>query len=129
MTNAICLDDFERLARERLPHMAYEFVSAGAADEVTLRWNRDAFERIRLRPRVLEDVSQIDTSVTLFGETLPHPILLAPVAYQKLFHPRGEAEAALGAGEARAVYVVGTACTCSIEPHRTASGVLDCDLS
>ena len=115
MTNAICLDDFERLARERLPHMAYEFVSAGAADEVTLRWNRDAFERIRLRPRVLEDVSQIDTSVTLFGETLPHPILLAPVAYQKLFHPRGETEAARGAGEAQAVYVVSTACTCSIE--------------
>ena len=95
--------------------MAYEFVSAGAADEVTLRWNREAFERLRLRPRVLEDVSRIDTSFTLFGETLPHPIMLAPVAYQKLFHAEGEAEAARGAGAARAVYIVSTACTCTIE--------------
>jgi 4-hydroxymandelate oxidase len=115
MTNAVCLDDFERLARERLPHMAYEFVAGGAADEVTLRWNRESFDRIRLRPRVLEDVSRIDTSVTLFGETLPHPVLLAPVAYQRLFHPDGEVEAAHGASEAKAVFVVSTACTSTIE--------------
>lgn len=113
--NALSLDDFERIARERLPHMAYEFVASGAADENTLRWNREAFDRIRLRPRVLEDVARIDTSVTLFGETLPHPILLAPVAYQRLFHARGEVEAGRGAGEAEAIYVVSTACTCSIE--------------
>jgi 4-hydroxymandelate oxidase len=115
MTNALCLDDFERLARERLPHMAYEFIAGGAADEVTLRWNREAFDRIRLRPRVLEDVSTIDTSVTLLGATLPHPILLAPVAYQRLFHPDGEVEAARGASEAKAIYVVSTASTSTIE--------------
>jgi 4-hydroxymandelate oxidase len=115
MTVAVSLDDFERLARERLPHMAYEFVAAGAADEVTLRWNRESYGRIRLRPRVLCDVSRVDTSVTLFGETLPHPILLAPVAYQRLFHAEGEVAAARGAGEAQAVYVVSTACTFTIE--------------
>jgi len=111
----LSLDEFEQIARERLSHMAYEFVSAGAADEVTLRWNRESFERIRLRPRVLQDVSTIDTTVTLFGETYKHPILLAPVAYQKLFHAAGEVEAARGAGAARAIYVVSTACTCTIE--------------
>src|SRR5881296_1099436 len=103
MSAAVSLDDFERLARERLPHMAYEFVSSGAADEVTLRWNREAFERIRLRPRVLEDISSIDTSLTLFGQSLPHPILLAPVAYQRLFHDEGEVAAARGAGDANAI--------------------------
>jgi len=113
--NAISLDDFERVARERLPHMAYEFVASGAADEITLRWNREAFDRIRLRPRVLQDVGQIDTSVTLFGETRPHPILLAPVAYQRLLHDEGEVAAARGAGDASAIFVVSTACTCSIE--------------
>ena len=111
MRPAVSLDDFEALARERLPHMAYEFVASGAADEVTMRWNREAFERIRLRPRMLEDVSTIDASVTLFGERLPHPILLAPVAYQRLFHEEGEVAAARGAGQAGAIYVVSTACT------------------
>src|SRR5438552_8028684 len=115
MMIAVCLDDFERLARERLTHMAYEFVAGGAADEVTLRWNRESFDRIRLRPRVLEDVSRINTAVTLFGETLPHPILLAPVAYQRLFHVGGEVEAVRGASEAKAIYVVSTACTSTIE--------------
>src|SRR5205814_2171167 len=58
---------------------------------------------------------RIDTSVTLCGDTLPHPILLAPVAYQKLFHDDGEAASARGAGEAKAVFVVSTATTTSIE--------------
>src|SRR4051794_32683253 len=111
----LTLDDFEAAARERLPHAAYEYLACGAADEVTLRWNRQAFERIRLRPRVLEDVSAIDTRVEIAGEMLPFPILLAPVAYQRIYHPEGELAAARGAGLAGAVYVVSTACTASIE--------------
>ena len=111
----VCLDDFERLARERLPHATYEFLASGAADEVTLRWNREAFDRIALRPRVLEDVSRIDATITLFGDTMPFPFLLAPVAYQKLLHPEGEVEAARGAGKAGATSVVSTASTCTIE--------------
>jgi 4-hydroxymandelate oxidase len=67
--DALTIDDFEQRARERLPHMVYEFLAGGAADEATLRWNRDSYERIRLRPRVLEDVTSVDTSVTLFGQT------------------------------------------------------------
>jgi 4-hydroxymandelate oxidase len=109
------LDDFEALARGRLSHMAYEFLAAGAGDEETLRWNREAFSRIRLRPRMPEDVSTIDTKVELFGATLPFPILLAPIAYQRLFHPAGEAEAARGASAAGVTYVVSTATNTTIE--------------
>ena len=115
MTEPVSLDDFEQRARECLPHMAHEYVAGGAADEISLRWNRESFQRIRLRPRVLEDVRRIDTSVTLFGRTLPHPILLAPVAYQRLFHADGEVEAVRGAGTSEAVYVVSTATTSAIE--------------
>jgi 4-hydroxymandelate oxidase len=115
MTQPVSLDDFEQLARERLPHMAREFLVGGAADEITLRWNRESFDRIKLRPRVLDDVANIDTSVTLFGRTMPHPILLAPVAYQRLFHADGEVETARGAGAAEAIYVVSTATTTAIE--------------
>ena len=115
MAGCLTLDDFEAAARERLPHAAYEYLACGAADEVTLRWNRQAFERMRLRPRVLEDVSAIDSRVEIAGETLPFPILLAPVAYQRIYHPEGELAAARGAGLAGAVYVVSTGCTASIE--------------
>ncbi|HEX3071748.1 MAG TPA: alpha-hydroxy acid oxidase [Thermoanaerobaculia bacterium] len=115
MDQPVSLDDFEALARERLPHMAREFLVGGAADEISLRWNRESFNRIRLRPRILEDVANIDTSVTLFGRTMPHPILLAPVAYQRLFHADGEVETARGAGAADATYVVSTATTTAIE--------------
>jgi 4-hydroxymandelate oxidase len=111
----ITLDDFEPLAKERLSHMTYEFIASGAADEVTVRWNREAFQRIALRPRVLQDISRIDTSVALFGVPLAFPILLAPVAYQKLMHPEGEMAAARGAARAGAIFVMSTAATSSIE--------------
>lgn len=115
MTDLLTLDDFEAAARERLPHAVYEFIASGAADEISLRWNREAFERIALRPRVLVDVGAIDTRVELLGQSLPFPILLAPIAYQRLIHDGGEVEAARGAGAAGAVYVVSTASTSSIE--------------
>jgi 4-hydroxymandelate oxidase len=115
MIDALTLDDFESLARERLTHMAYEFVASGAADEVTMRANREAFAAIKLRPRVLLEVSHLDTSISLFGETLPFPILLAPVAYQKLMHPEGEVAAARGAAKSGATFIMSTAATCAIE--------------
>src|SRR5437763_10776378 len=115
MTDVLTLDDFELAARERLPHAVYEYLAGGAGDEQTLRWNREAFARIKLRPRVLQDVASIDTQVELLGDTLPFPILLAPVAYQRLLDDEGEVAAARGAGAAGAVYVVSTACTASIE--------------
>ena len=111
MKDAFTLDDFETLAHERLPDTTFEFIASGAADEVTLRWNREAFQRIALRPRVLRDVSRIDTNVTLFNDILSSPIILAPVAYQKLMHPEGEVAAARGATQADVTFVMSTAST------------------
>src|SRR5260221_1061650 len=108
-------DDFESIARERLSHMAFEYLAGGAGDEATLRWNRKSYERIRLRPRVLEDLTAIDPPVELFGATMPAPILLAPVAYQRLFHDEGEVASVRGAGRAGATFVVSTASNCCIE--------------
>ncbi len=109
------LSDFEESAREKLPRMAYEYVAGGAADELTLRWNRESFDKMRLRPRVLQDVSALNTRVTLFGHELPFPILLAPTAYHRLLHPEGELATARGAGAAGAVYVVSSYTTTPIE--------------
>ena len=86
----LSLGDFETAARKVLSHAVYEFVAAGAGDEITLADNKAAFDRMKLRPRVLRDVSTIDTQIELFGVTLPHPILLAPTALQRLSHPDGE---------------------------------------
>ncbi|MDQ3257475.1 MAG: alpha-hydroxy-acid oxidizing protein, partial [Acidobacteriota bacterium] len=95
--------------------MAYEFIAGGAADEHTIRWNREALDKIRLRPRILIDVSKVDTRVSLFGQELPFPILLAPTAYQRAIHPEGEVATAKGAGAAAATYVVSSATTTPIE--------------
>ncbi len=110
-----CLTDFEAAAREIVPHMAWEFLSGGAGDEASLRWNREAFEQIRLFPRVLVDVSNVDTRIELLGETMPFPILLAPVAFQQQFHPEGEVGSARGAGLAGATMIAGTLSNASIE--------------
>lgn len=107
--------DFEPRARERISHIAYEFISGGAGDELSLKWNREAYEKIRLRPRVLVDVSKLDTTVRLFGQTLAHPILLAPTAYHKLLHPEGEVETARGAGSVDTTMVVSSFATTAVE--------------
>jgi len=100
--------EFEPHARQRLPREVWEYIAQGAADELTLRRNREAFDAIRLRPRVLVDVSRIDTRLELFGQKLDFPILLAPVGGQGRMHKRAEPEAARGASAAGATFVIST---------------------
>jgi len=97
------LADHEAQARTRLDAQAWAYFSGGAADELTLRANRNAWDRLELWPRVLRPLAGGHTRVELLGRTLAHPILLAPLAFQKLAHADGElasahAAAALGAG-------------------------------
>lgn len=97
------LADFEAPAQARVDASAWAYLNGGAADEITLRANRAAWDAIRLQPRVLRDLAGGHTRLTLLGRELPHPILLAPIAYQRLFHADGElalghAAAAQGAG-------------------------------
>lgn len=102
----VSVADFEAAARQRLSHMTWEYFSSGVADELTLRWNRDAYDRLRLRPKILVDVSRLDTRLRLFGQDLPHPILLAPAADQRMVHPDGELATAQGASRAGAIFVL-----------------------
>jgi len=111
----VCLTDFEALAKQKMASMGWEFINAGAADELTLRWNSEAYKRLRLRPRVLVDVSRLDTRVTLLGQEHAFPILLAPVASQKFAHPDGELATARGASVAGITMVLSTASNTSLE--------------
>ncbi len=97
------LADHERSAQRRLDANAWAYFSGGAGDEITLRANRSAWDELALLPRVLRPLADGHTRCTLLGRALAHPLLLAPVAYQRLAHPDGEiasayAAAALGAG-------------------------------
>src|SRR5207249_8258760 len=98
----LSLYDFEADAHARIAHGAWERISGGAADEITLKWNREAYDHIRLKPRILVDVSKLDTRVKLFGQELPFPILLAPTGAQRFVHPDGELGVARGAAAANA---------------------------
>jgi 4-hydroxymandelate oxidase len=115
MIATFALADFEVEARKVLPHATFEYVASGAGDEVTLRENQASFDRLRLRPRVLRDVFEIDTHIELFGLSLPHPIILAPTSFQRLSHPEGEVATARGAAEAKAVFVLSTSGTATVE--------------
>jgi 4-hydroxymandelate oxidase len=95
--------------------MAYDYVRSGGGDEISMRENRLGFERRRLAPNVLTDVSQLDTRVTLFGSEMEHPILLAPIAYHRLYHSEGELATARGANAAGAAMVISTLTTTGID--------------
>jgi 4-hydroxymandelate oxidase len=109
------LFEFEPLARQRLPPAVWDYIAQGAADEITLRRNREAFDAIRLRPRVLTNVGTLDTRLDLFGQKLEFPILLAPAAAQRQIHAGAEPEAARGASAAGATIVVSTFSSAPIE--------------
>jgi 4-hydroxymandelate oxidase len=111
----LTLAALEAAARQCLPGAIFEFIASGAADEHTLEWNRVAYDRIRLLPRVLRDVAAVDTTVPLLGRALAFPILLAPTAYQCTIHPDGELATAEGAGAAGATWIVSTATTTPLE--------------
>src|SRR5262249_1672816 len=108
MTEWINLLELEALAQRRMPRMAFDYYAGGAEDEVTLRENRAAFERIALRPRMLVDVSAIDTSTTVLGQSVAAPILVAPTALHRLGHPEGERATVRGAGAAETLMAVST---------------------
>jgi len=112
---AINLLELEARARELLPQMAYDYYASGANDEVTLRENRRAYERITLLPRMLVDVSARDTGTTVLGEPVSMPILIAPTGFQGLAHPEGEIATTKAAGSAKILMILATLSTSSIE--------------
>ena len=94
----INLEEFELLAAQNLDKQSYDYFRGGANDEVTLRANVAAFQKIQLLPNVLVDVSKRDQSVTVLGEKLTMPILIAPTAFHRLASPEGEIATASKAG-------------------------------
>jgi 4-hydroxymandelate oxidase len=93
----------------------YDYFAGGAGDESALAGNVAAWRRVRLRPHVLRDVRDVDSSVEVFGDRLAGPVLVAPMGYQRLAHPDGELGTAAGAGATGLGFAVSTYATTSIE--------------
>jgi 4-hydroxymandelate oxidase len=107
--------DFEAAAKRNLSIPAWEYFNGGSADEITLRRNRTALDALQLKPRVLVDATRIDTSRTLLGHFMEHPILLAPTSSHLLAHPDAEVATVRGAAAAKAVLIASTTSNRSIE--------------
>jgi len=105
--------DYERLAEERLGPGAWSYFAGGADDERTLCWNVEAYGRWQLRPRILCDVARVSTETTVLGAEVALPVLVAPVAFQRVAHPDGEAATARAAASAGTVMCLSTIATAS----------------
>jgi L-lactate dehydrogenase (cytochrome) len=119
--NAVSIEDLRRAARARLPRAIFDFVDGGAQDEVSLRANRADFERLRLVPRVLTDVSTRDLSTTLLGEHIALPLVVAPTGLAGLLSRKGETAQARVASRAGIAYCLSQMAASSIEEVRQAS--------
>jgi lactate 2-monooxygenase len=95
----------EAAAKEAMSEDAFAYVAGGAGSESTVRENRAAFERWRIVPRMLRDVSARDTSVELFGERLPAPVLLSPIGVLEMAHPEADVAVAQAAAESGVPFI------------------------
>lgn len=119
MNLPINLFEYEQLAKVHLSQIAYDYYSSGAGDEITLQDNLAAFTRIKLRPKMLVDVSEIKLNTQVLGESLQLPLLIAPMAFQCLADPGGEIATAIAAASAGVGMVLSTLATKSLEEVAT----------
>ena len=104
----INIEDLRRLAKRRLPRVVFDYLDGGADDEITLQENARAFKDICFRPRSGVSFARCDLSTRILGRALSLPILLAPMGYSRLMHPKGELAAAGAAGRAGLGYILST---------------------
>jgi isopentenyl diphosphate isomerase/L-lactate dehydrogenase-like FMN-dependent dehydrogenase len=113
--DAIALMDFEEAARRALPPAHWGYMTSGVDDDLTVRRNREGFDRFQLRPRRLVDVSMPDLRVEIFGTTWDMPLFLCPVGGQRMFHRDGELAVARAASAKKALQLLSTATSTPVE--------------
>ncbi len=115
--DAVWVGDFIELSRQKLPEATWEYITTGSEDQVTLAENVNAFRRIGLLPPILHGVGAADLSTTVLGQKIDLPVMLAPVAGLRMYHPDG------ALGSARAAHAAGTICAVSSSCHNSAEEV------
>jgi isopentenyl diphosphate isomerase/L-lactate dehydrogenase-like FMN-dependent dehydrogenase len=114
-TTPMTYEQLEEQARQRLSPEAYGYVAGGAGGEETMRANRAAFERWRIVPRMLRDVSQRDLRVQVLGASMPAPVMLAPIGVQSIVHPEAEVAVARAAASIGMPFILSTASSKTME--------------
>jgi L-lactate dehydrogenase (cytochrome) len=122
MRNVTCIEDLRQIARRKVPRAFFDYAEAGSYSQETLRANRADLEQIKLRQRVMVDVSSRDTSTTMLGEKVSLPLGLGPVAMTGLEHGNGEILACRAAHAAGIPFTMSTLSICSIEDVAAAVG-------
>jgi (S)-mandelate dehydrogenase len=115
VSTAINIGDLRELARRRLPRVVFDYLDGGAEDEATIGWNREAFGRWALVPRILPGAAPPDLSVELFGERLALPLIVGPTGLNGIFWPRADVLLARAGGAAGAAFTLSTASNSSLE--------------
>ena len=115
MKNITCIEDLRQLARRKVPRAFFDYADSGSYNEETLRANRADMEKIKLRQRVLVDVSSRSLATTIVGQKVSSPFVLAPVGLLGMQHGDGEILAARAANEAGIPFTLSTMSICSVE--------------
>ena len=118
---AASISDYRDIARAKLPRFLFEYLDGGSYDEVTLSRNRSDLSAIALRQRILRDVSSLDLSTSLFGQTQSLPIALAPIGLAGMNARRGETQAVRAANEAHIPFCLSTVSVCPLQEVAKAS--------
>lgn len=116
------LDELEERARRVLAPGVFDYIAGGAFDELTLAANVADWAKVRLRPRVLRDVSSVSTATTVLGSPVGTPVLVAPTAFHRMAHPDGEPATAKGVAAAESLFVLSTRSTTPVEEVAAAVG-------
>lgn len=111
---AACVTDYRQLAKNRVPHFLFEYLDGAANGEITKQRNRTDLDAIALRQRVLQDVSEIDLSVELFGHSFSMPVALAPIGLAGMYARRGETQAVRAAESAGVPFALSTVGVCPL---------------
>ena len=90
MSKVVTVRDLQKIARTRVPKAVYDYVEGGAHEEISLARTANAFLRVELQPNVLRDISNVDTSIEIFGKKTAMPVIFAPTGYTRMMHHTGE---------------------------------------
>ncbi len=123
LARAADIADLRNIGRRRTPRPVFDYVDGAAGDEISMHRSREAFDRVEFLPRVLRDVSMIDTSTTILGQTSAMPFAFAPTGYTRMMHAEGEGAVARVAAKAGIPYALSTVGTTTPEDVAKASGI------